>query len=528
MDLSIASLVFDDPDALRGCHCRNSGLLNPLSQHFKGCAMNQHQLETSRLVLMYLQAKKESNRSPSHLAGIRHSLLWLQSLFPLLPTDPYALRHAIWQRWGHLSDESLASNHSRLLSFYRWLVKQDMLDPANDPFQYLERPRIKPKVPRVFNPDELWRLFDAARQPFERALVLVLLDTGCRVGELSGLEKVDILENGLRLASGKTGQRVVPVSQSVITYLRQLPSPWVFLKRTRGGRRDFTESPAESKDLQGTFRRIAIRAGLTGRGIGAHTMRHTFGTRWIDNGGDILTLSRVLGHSTLRTTQKYVVISSELLSRSHEKYGALVNLDLPGFHLSKEPPFKIELPPEVAREPLSRNGEFVSLFFSEWRRAHLVKYRIRARIDGRRSKDWRIYTIGTSLPFWAKDVYRSLILEENERRRLAFSQGAHFATLFDRQEIVDPAKYVEQLDALGTRVLLSKEYGPPLIEASQHLLKLVTGQTLPFIRYAGLVVSAVSDDPGTPNYASARAACESLWSAVLKARIGTKSIESVV
>jgi integrase/recombinase XerD len=64
--------------------------------------------------------------------------------------------------------------------------------------------------------------------------------------------------------------------------------------------------------------------GITGKRVSFHTLRHSFATLYIANGGDPMRLQRLLGHSTLTMTQKYVSLQTRDLSNVHEQFSPLV------------------------------------------------------------------------------------------------------------------------------------------------------------------------------------------------------------
>jgi integrase/recombinase XerD len=62
---------------------------------------------------------------------------------------------------------------------------------------------------------------------------------------------------------------------------------------------------------------------ITGRRVSLHTLRHSFATLYIANGGDAMRLQRLLGHSTLAMTEKYVSLQTQDLSQVHGRFSPL-------------------------------------------------------------------------------------------------------------------------------------------------------------------------------------------------------------
>lgn len=146
------------------------------------------------------------------------------------------------------------------------------------------------------------------------SVILYLLSMGLiRLGEVVSLTQQSLGLGNLR-ADGKTGQRQVPLSNHINRLLRSL-GDGEFVWTGKNGR--LTRS-----GVQQAYRRLFARAGIKGRKVGPHTLRHTFGTMYCREGGNIRVLQEILGHSDLETTMIYV---------------HLAGLDVAGDHASHSP-----------------------------------------------------------------------------------------------------------------------------------------------------------------------------------------------
>ena len=74
------------------------------------------------------------------------------------------------------------------------------------------------------------------------------------------------------------------------------------------------------------LRRLAKRAGVSGPKLGPHTYRHTCAVNYIMAGGDAFTLSRLLGHSDIKTTSAYVRMNNVDLRRMHARHSPVKNM----------------------------------------------------------------------------------------------------------------------------------------------------------------------------------------------------------
>ena len=153
---------------------------------------------------------------------------------------------------------------------------------------------------RVLSPEEEEKLLQNAA-PYVQDLIRFALNTGLRVGEIFSLrwENVDWAKNILNVFALKTQKiRAIPFngeSRKVLEY-------WGL-----GKRNEFVfYNPETGKpfvDLKAGFKLACKKAGV--EGVTWHTLRHTFASRLVDRGVDIVTVKELLGHSSLTVTMRY-------------------------------------------------------------------------------------------------------------------------------------------------------------------------------------------------------------------------------
>jgi integrase/recombinase XerD len=155
-------------------------------------------------------------------------------------------------------------------------------------------------------------------------LVLLLLDTGCRISEALALHVADIdFQNMLVLLDGKgRKQRLVPFSFELrkklfryITDFGRKPDALLLASRneTRLGRRVMLRD----------VKLLCKRLDFTPPARTLHAFRHTFGANYIRRGGSVFHLQKVLGHSTLDMTRRYANLVTADLSAVHERLSLL-------------------------------------------------------------------------------------------------------------------------------------------------------------------------------------------------------------
>ena len=153
-------------------------------------------------------------------------------------------------------------------------------------------------------------------------MLLTLLDTGLRLGELTSLDFSDLDLPGarMRVRNGKAErERYVFAGRALLRSLRtwleargyvQEPAP---LFMTRAGER------LDHRNVQRILERISAKAALPAGRVSPHRLRHTFATHYVMNGGDPFSLQRLLGHSDIKTTTIYVNLAGVGLREAHAK-----------------------------------------------------------------------------------------------------------------------------------------------------------------------------------------------------------------
>ncbi|MFZ0335002.1 MAG: site-specific integrase [Candidatus Acidiferrales bacterium] len=153
---------------------------------------------------------------------------------------------------------------------------------------------------RVLNPEEEEKLLRNAAS-YIQDLVCFALNTGLRIGEIFSLcwQNVNLDKNILNVFAPKTQKiRAVPINANA----RKVLEYWAL-----GKRNEFVfYNPETGKpfvDLKAGFKLACKKAGITG--VTWHTLRHTFASRLVSQGVDIVTVQQLLGHSTITVTMRY-------------------------------------------------------------------------------------------------------------------------------------------------------------------------------------------------------------------------------
>ncbi|MCL4395538.1 MAG: tyrosine-type recombinase/integrase [Chloroflexi bacterium] len=140
-----------------------------------------------------------------------------------------------------------------------------------------------------------------------RAILLLLLDTGMRASELCG----HVTGKGMK-------DRYVPIGARA----RQVLWEYVNLHRNPRVATNLVFMTRHDKPLNGTslahiLWELGKRAGV--EGCHPHRFRHTAARLYLRNGGDVMSLQQILGHEDLATTRIYIQLEQEDIERTHER-----------------------------------------------------------------------------------------------------------------------------------------------------------------------------------------------------------------
>jgi site-specific recombinase XerD len=277
---------------------------------------SDRQLTLGRAVDLFLAAKAAEGAAAKTLEWYRMILLRAaRSLGDERSTDGLSgpeLREWIVGLRATLAPVSVAGFVRTLKVFGNWLAAEELATAAG--LRSLRKPRVPDKLVEPVGDDVLRRLLAVASLR-DRAILLLLLDTGLRVSEAAGLRLGDLRADGTLKVRGKGAkERIVPVGSTaraaIVRYMGQRgvgrPDEALFLGR-RGS--------LDARGIQQLVRRLKTRVGIAGR-LSPHSLRHSFARSYLVNGGDVFSLQRILGHTTLDMVKRYVALADvDLIAR---------------------------------------------------------------------------------------------------------------------------------------------------------------------------------------------------------------------
>ena len=250
---------------------------------------------------------------------------------------------ADFARYFHRSPDQLRPQHIR--EYQAYLFRERKLDASSvtqklaalrfffvktlkKPWSVAETPYPKQvrRLPTILSQEEVARLINSARNPFDRVLLMTLYATGVRCAKVARLQVGDIDSSRMvvHVRAGKGREdRDVMLSPVLLAALREhwsriKPKVWLF----PAGRRHTAAQPLNTKTVWRACHHAVQRAGLN-KPVHVHTLRHCFATHLHEAGADLRTIQVLLGHRDLEETTLYIHLSRRHLSATASPLDAL-------------------------------------------------------------------------------------------------------------------------------------------------------------------------------------------------------------
>lgn len=212
-----------------------------------------------------------------------------------------------------------------IVAFLHYLMEQEILPPS------LLKKRIKLQLPetlpRAMDPRDVKKLIAVIDDTRDRALILILLRTGMRIGEVLGLrmDDIDIMERKIRLMKGEKNEkgRVVYLSHDALFALkrwltvRKKEETYLFYGQVHG---PLCYSAARSR-----FFKYLRKARIDQKGYTVHCLRHTLASELLNAGMRLEVLQQLLGHEDIEMTRRYARLTDK--TREEEYFRAMAKIE---------------------------------------------------------------------------------------------------------------------------------------------------------------------------------------------------------
>lgn len=194
-----------------------------------------------------------------------------------------------------LSHTTVANISSVIKSFYSFMVQSEYM--TYDPTKGISSIKIDKKAPIYLTESEIEGLVNTAIDPRDCLIVKMLYATGVRISELVNIKKSDIDFNRdtIKVFGKGAKERIVIIPAGLSSTLR------IYCESLTDHDRLFEVTP---RTVQRDIKILGARAGIT-KHVTPHKLRHSFATHMLQNGGNVVAIQKLLGHTSLNTTQIY-------------------------------------------------------------------------------------------------------------------------------------------------------------------------------------------------------------------------------
>ena len=209
-----------------------------------------------------------------------------------------------------ISEATIHSRINALKFFYEQLLKKEKF------FWEIPRPKKRDQLPKVLSEDEIGRLFNGISNLKHKAILFTAYSAGLRVSEVVNLKLTDIDSGRMQLfienAKGKKdryvglGMLLLDVLRAYVSKQRPQPVKYLFENPL------FPGEPYSIRSAQRIFQDAKQKA-MINKDVGIHSLRHSFATHLLEKGIDIKYIKDLLGHFSIKTTERYLHVKREQL-----------------------------------------------------------------------------------------------------------------------------------------------------------------------------------------------------------------------
>jgi len=224
-----------------------------------------------------------------------------------------------------MSPNTVSTRLRALNAFFNFLIQNDVL-PA-DLLKRKMRIKVPDALPRAIELEDIQRLLAVIKQPRDRALILTLLRTGMRIGELlhTQLPDINLKEKYIQIFEAQKNRvgRVVYLSDDA----RRALQKWLKLRDPHKeylfyGNRN---RPLGYEAARCRFNHYIDIAGLSHKDYSLHCLRHTYASELLNAGMPLQCLQELLGHSCIEMTRRYARLTD--VTRREEYYKAMAIIE---------------------------------------------------------------------------------------------------------------------------------------------------------------------------------------------------------
>ena len=241
---------------------------------------------------------------------------------------PEIVREFLYEQSKRVSVKTQGRIISTLKTFFNFLVLEKLINDS--PIENIDYPKVDSKIPLVLSTDEIDKIISCAfSKKFglrNQTIIEIMYSCGLRVSEVTEMKISNIFfdESLIKILGKGNKERFIPLSRTAkkllynyITYNRKNFSQdkqsidIVFLNN-RGKK-------LTRVMVYNIINDAALEAKINKK-ISPHTLRHSFATHLIENGADIISIQKMMGHENVVTTEKYLHVNKKHLVETMIKF----------------------------------------------------------------------------------------------------------------------------------------------------------------------------------------------------------------
>jgi integrase/recombinase XerD len=280
----------------------------------------------------YMRHKWRVNHKPKTINSSFTSIMLFLSFYKTMKQDIKDLERSDLEAFiEHEQDRGMyittvKTRMASIIAFLHFLMEEEILSPKL--LKKTIRMKLPVTLPRAMNPHDVRKLIQVIDNVRDRALILLLLRTGIRIGEALGLtlNDIDLTERKIHLIQGEKNNmgRVVYLSDDALFALKR----WLARRDTKefifyGQHGQLCYSAARSR-----FVRYLKKARLEHKGYTVHCCRHTFASELLNAGMRLEVLQQLLGHQDIEVTRRYARLTD--VTREAEYFRAMAIIEKGG------------------------------------------------------------------------------------------------------------------------------------------------------------------------------------------------------
>jgi len=305
----------------------------------------KHPLTFYQVMVGYILAIEARHLSPNTIKDYKNTF---KKFLPFIgkdtPFEEITSKHIqeFLATFTSVTNNTLLHYYSALAAMWSWAVREEIVQ--KNIVHLVTPPKAEEREILPFTEAEFKALLAAASrskayerpgkrisdhatlQPERmRAILLMLLDTGLRVGEITGLKllQVDNRNQRIQLMGKGAKERSVPFSprtaQALWRYLSTRPDA----ESSEPLFSTYNKRKIDATQLAKSLKALGAKAGV--HNVHPHRFRHTFAIQYLRNGGDPYTLQKLLGHSTLDMVKKYLALAQIDIDKAHKRASPVDN-----------------------------------------------------------------------------------------------------------------------------------------------------------------------------------------------------------